>query len=171
MRCAWWVLLVAGSGCASVPSDRRADPAPEADLQAARALFEKNLRAIRERDREAYLSCYRPSEALVRAGPKGVIPGYGALADETPADGSDDWPETLEASDLSVHWLAPGVVYGQYAYRVVIDGVASTGRSERLFLRVGDHWTIAVTTAFGSPAVSDPPSESLPDPAGRPEGP
>src|ERR1700744_5144606 len=41
------------------------------DLAAARALFEKNLQAIRDKNRDAYLSCYLDSERLARTGPDG----------------------------------------------------------------------------------------------------
>ena len=36
------------------------------DLAAARRVFEKNLQAIRDKDRDAYLSCYLESERLAR---------------------------------------------------------------------------------------------------------
>ena len=39
-----------------------------ADLAGARELFERNLDAIRRRDKDAYLACYLDSEALVRNG-------------------------------------------------------------------------------------------------------
>src|SRR3954453_24093067 len=41
------------------------------DLAAARALFEKNLQAIRVRSGYAYLSCYLDSERLRPPGPEG----------------------------------------------------------------------------------------------------
>ncbi len=55
-------LLLGASGLAAQPS--RTD----ADLAAARALFEANLEAIGHRDRDAYLACYlhfSPIEVLV----------------------------------------------------------------------------------------------------------
>ncbi len=125
---------------------------PSADEAAARAVFEANVAAIQERDREAYLACYAPTERLVRAGPEGPLLGFSALDEGTPATGSDDWPERLEADDLQVHWLAPGVVYGSYRYRVTMDGETSEGLSERVFLRQPDGtWLVAVSTAFGDP--------------------
>ena len=126
---------------------------PLADETAARAVFEANIAAIQARDREAYLACYAPTERLVRAGPEGPLLGFSELAEGTPATGSDDWPERLEADDLQVHWLAPGVVYGSYRYRVTIDGEMTEGLSERVFLRQPDGtWLVAVSTAFGDPA-------------------
>lgn len=121
----------------------------ESQLDGARALFERNIGAIQERNREAYLDCYRADDGLVRAGDEGVELGYTGLADGTAATGHDDWPESLEASDLQVHWIADGVVYGAYRYVVVIDGVRSEGWSERVFIRRDGRWWIAVTTAYG----------------------
>ena len=55
-----------------------------ADLRAARELFERNLDAIRRRDREAYLACYAHGKHLARGGPSGFVTGYddAALPDE-----------------------------------------------------------------------------------------
>lgn len=128
-------------------------PRPPAPDQAA--LFEKNLDAIRRKDRAAYLACYRADEALVRNGPDGPKLGYAELAAHTSSTAAG-WPQSLEASDLQLHWLGPGFVYGSYAYRVVFDGVASEGFSERVFARQPTGWQIVVTTAFGGPASSDP---------------
>ena len=48
-----------------------ADATASRDLKAARAVFEKNLAAIRNKDREAYLSCYLKSPDLARTGLRG----------------------------------------------------------------------------------------------------
>lgn len=130
-------------------------PRPSPELEArevaeAKALFERNIQAIVSKDREAYLACYRPSPKLVRAGPTGVTLGFEKVEASTPKTGSEAWPQSLEAQDLELQWLAPGVVYGMYRYRVVIDGILSTGRSERVFIREGGRWSIAVSTAFDS---------------------
>ncbi|MEM7247557.1 MAG: nuclear transport factor 2 family protein, partial [Acidobacteriota bacterium] len=117
----------------------------------AEALFRKNVQAIRDRDREAYLSCYLASPRLVRTGPAGFQRGFTELADGTPATGSSDWPESLTPSDLRVTWVRPGLVYGTYAYVVVIDGEKSEGLSERVFIKTNEGWKIAVTTAFPAP--------------------
>ncbi|HEV7785557.1 MAG TPA: hypothetical protein VGQ28_09495, partial [Thermoanaerobaculia bacterium] len=42
-----------------------------ADIAAARAVFEKNIQAIRAQDKTAYLACYLDSEALARTGFEG----------------------------------------------------------------------------------------------------
>jgi len=56
-------------------ADLAAASAPPAtggsDLQAARTLFEKNLDAIRRRDRNGYLACYLHAETLARTGFEG----------------------------------------------------------------------------------------------------
>ena len=136
-----------GAGAGTTPDPERIQREEGAAMQ----LFRKNLRAIEQRNRDDYLSCYRPTDTLVRNGPEGVALGYAELAEGTPANGSDDWPERLDADQLEVHWVAPGVVYGSYRYVVTIDGETTTGRSERVFIREGERWYIAVTTAFQSP--------------------
>jgi hypothetical protein len=124
---------------------------PEEDLKETRALFEANIRAIQEKNRENYLACYRDDPALIRSGPEGVKLGYEELASGTATTGSDQWPESLEAKDIEVHSVQPGVVYGAYKYRVVIKGVATEGLSERVFIKHKGAWKIAVSTAFPSP--------------------
>ena len=52
-------------------------PQPNSDVAAARAVFEKNLDAIRRRDKAAYLSTYWKSEKLARTGAEGCC-GSGA---------------------------------------------------------------------------------------------
>ena len=121
----------------------------------AKHLFERNIQAIIDRDRETYLSCYLDSPRLVRTSPEGFDLGFAGMAEGAPATGSDDWPELLVPSDVRVTWLAPGLVYGTYRYEVVIDGVRSVGLSERLFVKVGQAWKIAVTTAFPRVEAAD----------------
>src|SRR2546422_560273 len=60
-------LATVGSGeiaDAIAAAPRAAPVAPAADLEAARALFEKNLDAIRRHDRDAYLACYLNADTL-----------------------------------------------------------------------------------------------------------
>lgn len=128
------------------------------DLAAARSLFQRNIAAIQQRDREAYLACYLDSERLVRGGPEGMAFGFGDLAAGAPATGSDDWPDELDALDLSLAWLRDGLVFGTYRYRARFGGDIRTGLSERLFLSTDDGWRIAVSTAFDAPpGVAAPP--------------
>jgi hypothetical protein len=136
----------------------------EDDVAAARAVFEANILAIQNKDRDAYLASYRADERLVRVGIGGPSLGFAELAEGTAPTGSDDWPERLVAEDMQLHWVAPGLVYGSYRYRVTIKGETTTGLSERVFLRGDDGaFRIAVTTAFeGEPP---PPEEGEPAPA------
>ena len=84
------------------------------DVAAARSLFEKNLHAIRDKDRDAYLPCYLESDHLVRTGPDGFQLGYSGLA----ATAGEGWPDHIDAEDLRLTPLRPGLVYGTYRYRV-----------------------------------------------------
>jgi imidazolonepropionase-like amidohydrolase len=129
------------------------DPA-DADVKAARALFEKNLQAIRDKNREAYLSCYLDSERLARTGPAGFQLGFKGLADTA----GQGWPDHIDASDLRLTPVRPGLVYGTYRYRVRYGGREDAGLSERLFVQTPQGWKIAVSTAFSSlPGVPPPP--------------
>lgn len=132
----------------------------EGDLASARILFEKNLQAIRDKDRETYLSCYLDSERLVRTGPTGFELGYSGLA----ATAGEGWPDHIAAEDLRLTPVQPGLVYGTYRYRVRYGGDEVSGISERLFVDTPKGWRIAVSTAFaafagdrGGPGVPPPP--------------
>lgn len=125
-----------------------------ADLTAARAVFEKNLQAIRDQDRDAYLSCYLESDRLVRTGPAGFELGYEGLA----ATAGQGWPDHIEADDIRLTPVSPGTVYGTYRYRVRYGGEEVSGLSERLFVSTPDGWKIAASTAFPAlPGVPPPP--------------
>ncbi len=141
------VLLLAPTASAFASPD-------EADLGSARALFEKNLHAIRDKDRDAYLACYLESERLVRTGPGGFELGYAGLA----ATAGEGWPDSIAAEDLRLTPVQPGVVYGTYRYRVRYGADEVSGLSERLFLKTSQGWRIAVSTAFAAvPGVPPPP--------------
>lgn len=130
---------------------------PEADLAAARALFRRNLDAIRHRDRDAYLACYLHTESLVRNGAGGAALGYAGLE----ASAGQGWPDVFDAQDLRLVSIAPGVVYGTYRYRVRYGDVEQTGRSERVFRSTAGGWRIAVSTAFADPPGTPPPPRAL----------
>ena len=134
---------------------------PDSDVAAARAVFERNLAAIAERDRDAYLATYLEAPTLARSGPEGPALGF----EDFVAQAGDGWPEVFEAQDLRLVPVEPGVVYGTYRYRVVYGtgGEASehAGLSERLFLDTGDGWKIAVTSAFDAPRGTPPPPRAL----------
>jgi imidazolonepropionase-like amidohydrolase len=130
----------------------RADEA--ADLASARRLFEKNLQAIRDKNKDTYLSCYLESERLSRTGPTGFELGYAGLA----ATAGQGWPDHIDAEDLRLTPVRPGVVYGTYRYRVRYGANEVSGISERVFLDSPQGWKIAVSTAFPNlPGVPPPP--------------
>ena len=123
-------------------------------MDSARAVFERNLEAIRQRDRLAYLQCYWHSDDLLRVGPEGPQRGYDGLA----ATAGEGWPDAFDAQDLRLSAVAPGVVYGTYRYRVRYGADEQTGLSERVFLKTSRGWKIAVTTAFPAPPGTPPPA-------------
>ena len=71
-----------------------AAPSSSADLKGARLLFEKNLDAIKRRDREGYLACYLHADTLARTGLQGPLLGYEAFVKES----GDDWPDLRDAN-------------------------------------------------------------------------
>jgi imidazolonepropionase-like amidohydrolase len=142
-----------------------ADP----EIAAARRLFEANLQAIRDKNKDAYLACYLDSERLVRSGPPGFELGYAGLA----ATAGQGWPDHIDAADLRLTPLRPGMVYGTYRYRVRYGTNEVSGLSERLFVDTPQGWRIALTTAFPSlPGLPPPPralvGATLVDGTGRP---
>lgn len=122
------------------------------DLRNARAVFEENIRAIHQRDRAKYLSLYLDSDKLVRTGPAGFATGY----EEFAKGAGSEWPDTLEATDMRLTPVRPGIVYGTYRYRVRYGANETSGVSERLFVDTPDGWKIALTGAIGTTGV--PPS-------------
>jgi imidazolonepropionase-like amidohydrolase len=131
--------------------------APADDVAAARAVFEGNINAIRQRNREAYLSYYLHAESLVRGGPEGFATGFDSFAKGAGAQ----WPDLIEANDIHLTPVQPGVVYGTYRYRVRYGSDEHVGISERLFVSTPDGWKIAVTGAIGSPVGTPAPPRAL----------
>jgi imidazolonepropionase-like amidohydrolase len=129
----------------------------QSDLAAARKLFDRNIEAIHQRDREAYLALYLHSEKLVRGGPDGFTTGF---ADFAKGPGAR-WPDTLEASDIHLTPIQPGVVYGTYRYRVRYGAEEHSGISERLFLNTPQGWRIGVTGAIDAPPGTSPPPRAI----------
>jgi imidazolonepropionase-like amidohydrolase len=127
------------------------------DLDAARALFQANLGAIRKRDRDAYLACYLKSDTLARTGPEGPSLGFESLAKES----GSDWPDLFEGLDLRLVPIRPGLVYGTYRYRVRYGAREEAGLSERFFVKTDGGWKIAVTTAFPAPPGTPPAPRAL----------
>jgi hypothetical protein len=137
---------------AAAPGTLAAQGGGRADTAEARALFTANIDAIHKRDRVRYLSYYLNSPVLARNGPGGLELGYAPLA----AQRDTTWPDSLIASDLVLVPIRPGVVYGQYRYRVTQHGRTTDGTSERLFVKTGAGWRIAVSTAFPAPPGTPP---------------
>lgn len=134
-----------------------AAPSSADDLSEARAVFEKNLQAIRDKDRDSYLACYLESERLVRTGPGGFELGYFGPAGLA-ATAGQGWPDHISAEDLRLTPVRPGLVYGTYRYRVRYGKEEVSGISERLFTETPEGWKIAVSTAFPAlPGVPPPP--------------
>jgi imidazolonepropionase-like amidohydrolase len=163
------VLCLAGLAAAASAAADSVGSSSGADVAAARALFERNLAAIRSRDKAAYLACYLESPGLARTGATGFELGYDGLAKSA----GEGWPDHFDAEDLRLAPVAPGIVYGTYRYHVRYGGREESGLSERVFLKTPAGWRIAVTTAFQNlPGVPPPPlalvGATLVDGTGRP---
>ena len=128
-----------------------------ADLRAARTVFEENIAAIRARDRDQYLSLYLNSEKLVRTGPVGFTTGYEDFA----KGAGGNWPDTIEATDMRLTPLRPGMVYGTYRYRVRYGANENSGISERIFVETPAGWRIALTGAVESVPGTPPTPRAI----------
>jgi imidazolonepropionase-like amidohydrolase len=142
---------------ALLPAVLPAQRASRSDTAEARAVFEANIDAIHRRDRARYLSLYLDSPSLAVNGPGGLALGYAPFA----AQRDTTWPDSLIVTDLELVPIRPGVVYGQYRYRVTQHGVTTLGTSERLFVRTARGWRIAVSTAFPAPRGTHPAPVAL----------
>jgi imidazolonepropionase-like amidohydrolase len=142
---------------AAAPLSAQTPPRQVPDTVAARRLFEANIEAIHRRDRARYLSYYLDAPSFARNGPGGLELGFAPFA----AQRDTTWPDSLIATDLRLVPVRPGVVYGQYRYRVTQRGQTSMGTSERLFVRTPRGWKIAVSTAFPAPAGTPPAPVAL----------
>ncbi len=145
------LLLVAAAGARA--GDGASSAGAEADVAAARSLFERNLEAIRAKDREAYLACYLQSEDLARVGPPGVQLGF---ASHEAQSRETSWPDVIDAQDLTLVPIRPGVVFGTYRYRVRYGAREARGLSERIFVGTPEGWRIAMTSAFPEPDSTPP---------------
>jgi hypothetical protein len=115
----------------------------ERDLEGAYEAFRSNIAAIHRRDTEAYLAHYLESPELVVASADSLRRGFVLFAEARRA--SEDWPDTLIAGRPVLVWIGPGVVWGAYEYTVVQGGDTARGWSDRVFLKTGGGWKIAVT--------------------------
>lgn len=127
------------------------------DVAAARAVFEANIDAIRHRNRDAYLSYYLHSDRLVLGGPESFSTGFDSFA----KGAGSQWPDLIEANDIHLTPLQPGLVYGTYRYRVRYGSDEHTGISERLFVSTPQGWKIALTGAIDSPVGTPAPPRAL----------
>ncbi len=141
--------LIAPAGLRAAASD---------DQAAARRVFEANLDAIRQRDRDAYLATYLHAETLTRTGPEGPALGFASHAEQA---SDDSWPDLFEGLDLRLLPVRPGVVYGTYRYRVRYGADEQAGISERIFIETDEGWRIAMTSAFQAPPGTPPPPRAL----------
>jgi imidazolonepropionase-like amidohydrolase len=128
-----------------------------ADLAAARKLFDRNIDAIHSRNRDAYLALYLHSPKLVRTGADGLSIGFDDFAKGAGAK----WPDALDADDIRLTSIQPGMVYGTYRYRVRYGTDEHSGVSERLFVKTADGWKIALTGAIDAPAGTPPPPRAI----------
>jgi hypothetical protein len=143
-----WGLVLAGTlvvGC----RQPNIEAIRQSDLQGAMEAFRGNIAAIHHRDVEAYLSHYLDSPDLVIAG--GDTVGRGFMAFAAARRSNRAWPDTLIAGQPKLVWLAPGVVYGIYPYTVVEKRDTSRGWSERVLVKTGGGWKVAVTSRIDRP--------------------
>ena len=152
------VVLLLAISPAAVGATSGGGAGAEEDLAAARALFDRNLDAIRNRDRNAYLSTYLQEETLSRTGPDGPLLGY---EDHAAQINRTSWPDAFEASDIRLIPVRPGVVYATYRYRVLYGRDERTGLSERVIVKTDDGWRIAVTSAFDATPEVQPAPRAL----------
>ena len=127
------------------------------DIAAARSLFDQNIAAIRQRDRDKYLSLYLHDARLVRTGPTGFTTGF----EEHAKHAGERWPDEIEASDVHLTSLRDGMVYGTYRYRVRYGGEEHSGISERMFVRTADGWKIGLTGAIDTPPGTPAPPKAI----------
>lgn len=129
----------------------------KSDLAAARAVFDENIAAIRQHDRDKYLSLYMHDSRLVRNGPTGFSTGF----EEHAKHAGERWPDEIEASDVHLTSLQPGLVYGTYRYRVRYGAEEHSGISERMFMKTGDGWKIGLTGAIDTPPGTPAPPKAI----------
>ncbi len=158
-----FVLIVIGMGAGAVatlaltralgpPASPTFRSASARDSAEALAVFRDNIDAIHKRDRDRYLATYAQVPTLTRIGLREVETGWEGWSART----TTTWPDTLIANDLRVWPLSRGLAYGRYRYIGVNRGVASTGISERLFVRTRGGWRIIVTGSY--PDTLPPPA-------------
>ncbi len=126
------------------------------DLEAAREVFEANLDAIRNHDRDAYLATYLHDPRFAVSSAGGLSHGFDAFARET-----SSWPDAFDAQQLELTPVSQDVIYGTYRYRVRYGAEEHRGISERIFVRTSNGWRIAVTGATDTPPGTPPPPRAI----------
>jgi hypothetical protein len=137
---------LASAQSASAQASRSAHASAASDSAAALAVFRENIDAIHKRDHPRYLRTYLQTPGLTLGGLRGVQRGWMDWPART--DSNPTWPDTLIANELRVAPMAPGVVYGAYRYRGIVQGKASVGISERVFVKTPRGWKISYTASF-----------------------
>jgi len=94
---------------------------------------------------------------LVRTGPTGFTTGFAEHAKHA----GDPWPDEIEASDIHLTSLQPGLVYGTYRYRVRYGTDEHSGISERMFVKTNDGWKIGLTGAIDTPPGTPAPPKAI----------
>src|SRR5512132_3922975 len=145
------ILAVTLIVCSPVFADDRSD------IAAARSVFDRNIAAIRQRDRDQYLSLYLHDSRLVRSSPTGFTTGF----EEHAKHAGERWPDEIEASDVHLTSLQPGLVYGTYRYRVRYGNEEHSGISERMFKETPGGWKIALTGAIDTPPGTPAPPKAI----------
>lgn len=143
------LLLTAVSVLLSLPSlgaQRVAHATAASDSAAALAVFRENIDAIHKRDHPRYLRTYLQTPGLTLGGLRGMSRGW--MDWPTRTDSNPSWPDTLIVNEMRVAPMAPGVVYGMYRYRGIVQGKAAIGISERVFVKTPRGWKISYTASF-----------------------
>jgi hypothetical protein len=136
-------LVLGGTVLLSACTKRQVEAVRSRDLREAATALERNIEAIQRRDVDAYLAQYLDSPDLVVASADSLRRGYLLFAEARRA--SDDWPDTLIVGPPTLIWVAPGVVWAAFEYEGVVGRDTARGWSERLFVKTGRGWKIAVT--------------------------
>jgi imidazolonepropionase-like amidohydrolase len=150
-------LIAASARAQSSPSSPSQKSPSSSDVDEARALFEKNIAAIKRRDKAAYLSVYLESDRLARTSPDGPVLGFAEFSKQA----GTKWPDSLEADGLRLMAIQPGLVYATYRYRVRYGSDEHLGLSERLFVKTPKGWRVTVTSAFDAPPGTPPPPRAF----------
>ena len=139
-------LMCGASPIGAQPTASVAHASAARDSAAALAVFRDNIDAIHKRDHPRYLRTYLQTTGLTLGGLRGMSRTWMAWPART--DSAPAWPDTLIVNEMRVAPLAPGVVYGMYRYRGVVQGKASVGISERVFVKTPGGWKISYTASF-----------------------